>query len=589
MNNKKFIFLIVAVAAITYANALLHDFVGDDYVLFVNNTFYSTLKNLPKIFQPEMIMQFSDVDTASSVGKNSFSGFVSYRPATALTFFSDAFLWRDHPLGYHLTNILLHALVSVLVFFLAGSIIGQTEVAFMAAILFACHPINAEAVNNIGYRSDLLATLFYLLTFIAFIQKHKAREAQKNRWGWICLASFALSLFSKESAVTLLPMLFIYDVVFFSQGKIMERIAKSAFQYLAFLAILIFYLYIYFIVFPNSNSSALFTAHFDFATYAKLVAKIFYGYLKVLLFPFTATVLPPVYAPNVHAVQSYELAAAAIFLLLCSWGIRKAFQNREKGVGFFILWFLITYLPTSNILLLPNPMSFRFMYLPTVGFCFVLAVFIEKAGVYFNRWTQSLDYRKLLQFSLISLYMVVTVPLNMFYRNNFVNCREMIRNYPDCSKPYLNIALLYLQFEQYDKAIESLETYLTNNPNNPFVTVMEQDYFAYHLLGRCYVNDFDKAITYFRKSLSLRPDYIIPYLDLAQVYILKKDFEQSLRCALQAISLDKNIPIGYAYAVHSYMKLGQAAKAQAVLEKARGLFPEDPSLKYLQDHLESLP
>lgn len=588
-STQKAIYLIIAVAFLTYANSLMNEFYGDDNILIVNNTFYCSLKNIAKIFSSDFIMQYTDIDAASSVGKNSFSGFVAYRPVTALTFFTDALLWKDDPMGYHLTNIVLHALVSVLIFIFVGSIAGGENLALLTALLFAAHPINAEAVNSIGFRSDLLAALFFLLTFIAFIRQHNCTGTVKKIWTGLSYISFALGLFSKESAAPMLGLLILYDICFLSNGKWWECLKRKRAQYAVFLSLLLFYLYMYWVVFPNSNSSTFFMPQFNVLAHLKLVGKIFINYIIVLVFPPAVTVLPPLYAPAISSIRTIDLVLAVLSVLAFLMIAFRSFTRGKKDLAFWAFWFLLTYLPVSDILLLPNPFSYRFMYLPAIGFCALLAIAIEKCGLYFNRWAVSLDYRKVIKIALLCLYVAVTVPLNMFYRNGYVNCREMIRNYPDCRKPYLNLGMIYLENEKYELAIESFEKYLKTDPNNPFVSLMVQDYFAYHLLGRCYIKDPDKAIFYFKTSINLRPDYVGPYLDLSQVYLSQKKYGRALDNALRAIALNENLPFGYAFAVYSYHKLGEQQKAKELLEKALSLFPKDPAFQNLAKDIEEIP
>lgn len=116
-----------------------------------------------------------------------FGGDVYYRPLIHLSMNLDYSLWHLDPLGFHVTNILLHAINSILVFLAAfyliesritasetgisgkNRLLQSTWTPFLAALFFALHPIHTESVAWISGRSDMIATLFFLLAFLAYL------------------------------------------------------------------------------------------------------------------------------------------------------------------------------------------------------------------------------------------------------------------------------------------------------------------------------------------------------------------------------------------------------------------------------------
>ena len=109
----------------------------------------------------------------------------------------------------------MHLTASVLVYLLALQLLAAAGPALFAALLFASHPIQSEVVSCIGYRSDLWVTIFYLITILSFIRFRRQAVGRKKVW-LLALSyfSYLLALFSKESALTLLPVLILYDVFF---------------------------------------------------------------------------------------------------------------------------------------------------------------------------------------------------------------------------------------------------------------------------------------------------------------------------------------------------------------------------------------
>jgi hypothetical protein len=126
-----------------------------------------------------------------------------YRPLTVATFAANYALGRLDPFGYLVMNLVLHIAVSWMVYGVGCRLLGDWRWALVAAVVFALHPVNAEAVNYIVARSSLLAALGALAAFWAFL-----RWRDGGGWAWPVLgaAVFAAALFSKESASLIIPM-----------------------------------------------------------------------------------------------------------------------------------------------------------------------------------------------------------------------------------------------------------------------------------------------------------------------------------------------------------------------------------------------
>jgi len=582
--KKKTALLIIGIVFLAYANTLFNDFIGDDRSIFLENNFYANPGNLPRLFQKSFITTFEDIDPAANK-QPSFSGCVSYRPAVSLSFFFDHFLWGTNAAGYHLSNLMLHLLAVFLVYFSVQRIIENHALALFASLLFAIHPINAEAVNNIGYRSDLLLVIFYLAAFLSFV---KSRTGGRDAGKQPLVASyvfFAAALLSKESAVTLPLILLAYDTLFPPGGgknRFISLLKERKFEYMTFFLILLAYLYIYLFVFPNSNHPRLFDFQVDWFARLKTVVGIFYRYLLVFFLPFKVTVLPPLYMPPL-ALKGFEVFPVIFFLILCVIVISK-FWKKERGVSFFTLWFLATYIPAANLILLPNPFAFRFLYLPSIGFFAVAAVLLSKGFTLLSRRTKIGNLKALLQFTVLSACLFVTVPYNFFYRNEFIACSEMIRNYPESSRPYWNLGRIYFKKGEYTKASENFKTYLSKDKNNPFVTVMDWD--VHYFLGLCQWDRPEKAMEEFEKAVRFNPGFAAPYTGMARIHIREKNYKKGLENSLKSISLNPASPEGYALAVYCRMKLGEIKEAKALLGAALKLSPGDPHLQYLQKETE---
>ena len=99
-----------------------------------------------------------------------------YRPLVTLTFFLDVQSWGLHPLGFHLTNVLAHAAVTLAVLAVARRTLDGEPAAAICALVFALHPLHTESVSFVSGRTDVLATLFFLLALLAY-DRGRARGA----------------------------------------------------------------------------------------------------------------------------------------------------------------------------------------------------------------------------------------------------------------------------------------------------------------------------------------------------------------------------------------------------------------------------
>src|SRR5208283_2705757 len=141
--------LLVAVTLVAYLPALLGQFVWDDDDYVVNNLLLHSLKGLSQIwFAPGTTPQ--------------------YYPLSFTSFWVDYHLWQLNPLGYHVTNVLLQALNAILLW----TVLRRLEVpgAWLAAAIFAVHPVNVETVAWVTERKNLLAGFFYLSSALACLR-----------------------------------------------------------------------------------------------------------------------------------------------------------------------------------------------------------------------------------------------------------------------------------------------------------------------------------------------------------------------------------------------------------------------------------
>lgn len=180
-----------------YSPALRGAFVLDDDRLLTTNTLVGSSDGLYRIwFTTEAF---------------------DYWPVTNTSFWLEWRLWGMNPLGYHVTNLLLHLASSILLWVILQRL--AIPGAWLAALLFAVHPVNVESVAWISERKNTLSMLFFLLSVLWYLKADGESTAQK--WYWLSLGAFLLAMLSKGS-VAVLPALLLV-IAWWQRGRIMKR------------------------------------------------------------------------------------------------------------------------------------------------------------------------------------------------------------------------------------------------------------------------------------------------------------------------------------------------------------------------------
>jgi tetratricopeptide (TPR) repeat protein len=331
--------LIFAVAIIPYVQSLGFQFAWDDTLVIVDNPSLQSWKLLSELILHE-----------DKIGNS--TGY--YRPLTYLTFLIDRTVWGLNPFGYHLTNILLHASVAITLYAVLNSITNSYWLPLASGILFASHPLNAEAVSFLaGGRNTLLAALFCSLSMFCYIRGYR----------FFPLLFFALSICSKESGILLPVLFFLYDRWF------TEKRGKF-FAYIPYALVACVYLALRFYVVGGSGVNLRLN---EIGTRLSLVPHLLSSYIRNLVWPFNLKI--PYDMEDVSPI-SWEILFAAALL-----GVVAVILLREKDrlPLFFLVWFLLFLLPALNIIPLGAiAMADRYAYLPALGGVTILACLADK-------------------------------------------------------------------------------------------------------------------------------------------------------------------------------------------------------------------
>lgn len=280
------------------------------------------------------------------------------RPLIALSYQLDSLSGPSSPIGYHVSNIVVHAL-SCLVILTIGRRLAELSwpAAACGAVLFAVLPIQAESVSWISGRADSIPALFYLTACLAYgLWRRRGRP-----WCYaLALFALLLALFSKQSAITLIASLVLYDVL------VERRYAWLSWRvllgYLPFVGLTVGYLWLRLVLFSN-------------AVRENQLSPEVYGIFAARQLSFVYTVLhgnplPLVLADvpvRTQVLRGLALAGLALAALLMAWELRPAAQARPRGwwgrlLYFGPAWWLVGVAPLAVTYEAP-----RHLYLAAAG------------------------------------------------------------------------------------------------------------------------------------------------------------------------------------------------------------------------------
>jgi tetratricopeptide (TPR) repeat protein len=530
---------LILCAALPYLNTLLNGFVYDDNRQVLDNPYLKSLHFLPQVF---------GTTVWSFVGTQGVSNY--YRPMMTLGYAFCYQVFGPLAYGFHLVNVCLHVGVVLLVFVVARRLFKEGAVAFVAASLFAIHPIHTEAVAWVAAVTTLDVTFFYLLTFWLFL---KMARPQGGISPWLKLAavmSFALTVFSKEQALTF-PLLALIFEHFYREDRrettLWQKVRRYGEFWLMDLAYVLFRIEHLGAFAPQIQLSRL-------GWYPSLLSALALvgQYLEKLFWPVELCAYyvfhkgTSVYEPRVLAGIATLAACGMIFVLL----VRR---NRTASFGF--IWFFVTLAPVLDIRYLAgNVFAERYLYLPSVGFCCL----VGWAGV--KLW-RALAGRNVLRNGLLAtscvlgvLMAVRVIARNRDWRSDDALYSQTLKVSPRATNIRENLGVVAWNHGRVDEAEKQWSIALKLNPNSP-ITLTN--------LGLVYAKrkQYQQAEHYFREAMLHKPDYTDPHLNLGSMMMDLGRFKEAEWQLRAAVALSPLIPSCHNELGKLYLKEGRLPEA----------------------------
>ncbi len=415
-----------------------------------------------------------------------------YYPVVHSAFWLQHKLWGDDTLGYHLVNIILHALSA----FLLAVILRRLAVpgAMLAAFIFALHPVQVESVAWITELKNTLSGVFYLGAAFAYLHFDRSRRKQMYA---LALGLFVLGLLSKTVTATLPAALL---VVFWWQGRQLTW-RRDVMPLLPF--------------FVSGAAGGLLTSwiertligaqgvEFQFTLVERclIAGRVIWFYLGKLLWPVDLIFIYPRWQVNQAVWWQYLYPLGVVALLVGLWLLRK----RTRAPLAAVLLYFGTLFPLLGFF---NVFPFRFslvadhfQYLPSLSIIVLFSAGLAGAAGRWNiRTRPALAAAGMLV--LVGLLACLTWSQSRQYVDAGILYRTTLDRNPSCWLAYNNLGVLKLKgrISEVPAAMEQIRQALKINPNS--ADALNNLGYALQRLDR-----FEEAITCHQAALRLIPDF----------------------------------------------------------------------------------
>ena len=486
-------FLLLAVAIVlVYAAGSSNPFHYDDLHSIRDNPHIRSLKNIPAFFtHPE----YFTADPRSAM----------YRPIVLVSYALNYALDKSEVRSYHWVNIAVHAINSGLVLLLTQILLRRGIVALLAASIFALHPVNSEVVNYISSRSESLCALFFLVSFIAYIQARSAIEWRAAKYG-ISLGGFIAALLCKSIAVTLLPVLLAFEICFPVRVPSIRAVLARLGPFLALVLL-------YVVAIQHMLKTALVDApvrpmSVQWATQIK--ALVYYA--KLLCYPWALNI------EHQFALGGAEFAvwiSAGCMLCFFVWA-----WFRGPSARFLIAWSLLVLAPTLvvplNILINEHR-----LYLVSIAFSIGLAYLVE--DLLQRRAAHKVG--AICCISLVLIFSSLGVQRTLTWGSAETLWAAALKDAPHMPRPHLYMGNVHREAGQNQRALNSYARALVVHPEilsgGDLVSI-------YNNIGATYLamERFEQAAAAYEKVLALDPEYEKARASLEAIVALRQEAGQ---------------------------------------------------------------
>ena len=530
------LFILLAILAITFVS----------FSSILNNGFLNWDDNFHLVGNRSV--RFFDIKHmfTSTVNEN-------YIPLTILSFAIEHHFFGLNPFIYRLDNLLLHLVVTGLVFLFALQVGLTVRGATFAALLFGIHPMHVESVAWVTERKDVLYAAFYMGALCSY---WRYLEDKRIKSYLLTIVLGMLSILAKPMALSLPLILFVCDWL---KGRKFNL--KVFYEKVPYFLYIIPIAWITFSLNKRIPGDNLIEGALIWVWTATFYIKKFFS-----LFIF----IPWYSLPKPVSISNFHYASSLIilfFLLICLARYRKNRWLIFASLFYFVSIFLLLRCDISD----PQIVADRFMYLPSVGICVLLGVSWERISG--NLKKRGVAFRNAGCFCLILLFSVLCV--KTYFQSEIWEDDVNLWSYVINKSPNNADKANYVAYTKRGTAYDDQGEYeLAMADYNKALGIISEDNSdkakIYHHRGVAYLgqNNYDLALDDFSKALDINPNFAEAYNSRGIMYGMTGDYELALDGFNKAIAINSGFIEAYNNRGIIYYDLGSYDLALADFNKA---------------------
>ena len=519
----------------------------------------------------------------------------NWHPLTWLSLMLDAQLFGTGPAGPHLTNVILHAANTVLLFLLLRRLMGlrsdksvgamATQAgalwpsAFVAAI-FAIHPLHVESVAWVSERKDVLSGLFFMLTLLMydrFVEQSKIQSPKSKMFYGLALLIFAMGLMSKPMLVTLPFVLLLLDYWPLRRfelstlnsdqsraGSQLSTISRLVLEKLPFFLLSAASCVI--TILAQQKARAIIPTDalplFDRIGNASISYVV---YLGQMLYPARLAI----FYPHLENLPLWKIVLSLIFVA----GITAGAFALRRGRPYLLvgwLWYLGTLVPVIGLLQVgAQAWADRYTYLPLIGVFIMIAWGARDLFSFWQCRRQALGFASLI---VVAALMVCASIQTSHWRNSE---SLWIHTLACTSRNYVAHCDLGSVLAKQGRVAEAIEQYQATLELKPDYADAHNN-LAILLAGQ---GKTAEAVKHYQRALEIKPDFAAAHNNWGNALAVKGQINEATEHYQQALQLDPDF--GEAHNDLGALLLGQGRTAEAMqhFRKAAELIPDNADVQ----------
>jgi protein O-mannosyl-transferase len=435
---------------------------------------------------------------------------LGYYPLLHSAFWIQYWLWGDATLGYHLVNIMLHAMSAVMVALILRRLVIPG--AFLAAAIFALHPVHVESVAWISELKNTLSAIFYLGSVMVYLRFDEQRRTSLYLWA---LLLFVLAILSKPVTITLPGALLV--IFWWQRGRLLWR--KDVLPLLPFFGLGA--VAAIFTIWTQHFITGTDVLQFDIPALARVLmaGKAIWFYLGKLFWPTDLIFIYPRWETSQAAAWQYMFPVVAFALLATFWILRRRWRGPLAGLLFFV-GTLFPVLGFFNVFtFVYSFVADHYQYLASLGIITLTAAGIATLLKCLRLWRRPAGY------AICLLLLVMLAALTWRQSQMYTDIEKLysttIDLNPTCWMAYNNRGNVYNKLGQYQYAIEDYNQAIR----------LKRDYAEiYSNRGNAYAKfgQYQRAIEDYNEAIRLKSNFVYAYNNRGVAYLCQGN--QKLGC-----------------------------------------------------------